>query len=66
MTHVYCAHLQHLTNGSKIGAEFATKRNLFQKRAVNMYRRYPYDVMGKVRYTKASSWQQGSEGFQTP
>ncbi len=48
ITHAYCAQLQHLTNGSKLGAQIAEKQNLFAKKAVNMYRRYPHDIIGKV------------------
>ena len=48
ITHAYCAQLQHLTNGSKLGAQIAEKRNLFAKKAVNMYRRYPHHIIGKV------------------
>ncbi len=48
MTHAFSAQFVLLTQGSKVGASFAEKLNLFKKKAVNMYRRYPEDRCGKV------------------
>jgi len=53
MTHAFCAQFTLLTQGAKIGAAYAEKHNLFKKKAVNMYRRYPQEKCGKVRNAPA-------------
>ncbi len=55
MTHAFSAQFVLLTQGSKVGASFAEKLNLFKKKAVNMYRRYPEEKCGKVTGSSMST-----------
>lgn len=66
MTHAFCIQFVLLTQGSKCGAAFAEKLNLFKKKAVNMYRRYPEDKCGKDPFVALRNNTNEAGGFLTP